>query len=114
MCSLRKTVLVPGNPKPRIYWMRNGQVLNEEDWREDGHFRVTSSGRYVAIANDPFSSNYSFPFLLHLNRSLVVYNVSRADAGMYECVAENERERRTASAQFRIRGEGELYFPNTF
>ena len=35
----------------------------------------------------------------------MVYNVSRADAGIYDCVAENERERRTASAQFRIRGE---------
>ena len=42
--------------------------------------------------------------------SLVVFNVSGADAGMYECVAENDRERRTASARFRIRGgrAGEL------
>ena len=35
--------------------------------------------------------------------SLVVYNVTESDEGMYECVAENGRERRTARAHFSIR-----------
>ena len=65
--------------------------------------------RLILDENQPFFNSQFILFFLGLAHSLVVYNVSRADAGMYECVAENERERRTASAQFRIRGEGEQH-----
>ena len=35
--------------------------------------------------------------------NLIVYNVTDSDAGMYECAADNGRERKTAEAKFSVR-----------
>jgi hypothetical protein len=35
--------------------------------------------------------------------SLIVYNVTDADAGVYECLADNGRDRQSAEARFSIR-----------
>ncbi len=70
-----------GSPQPEIHWTKDGLTMEGEG---GGHFRVTPTG------------------------SLVMFNVSDDDEGVYECVAENGRERRTARAVFRIRDEGDL------
>jgi peroxidase len=73
-----------GSPKPRIFWMKDGQTISMDessDETERRHHRLTPSG------------------------SLIMFNVSDADEGVYECVAENGRERRTAKATFHIKGE---------
>ena len=38
----------------------------------------------------------------------MVKNVTEEDEGMYECVADNGRERRTASARFNVRSAREV------
>jgi hypothetical protein len=38
-----------------------------------------------------------------IDGSLIVYDVTDADVGSYECVADNGRERKTAAAKFSLR-----------
>ena len=62
-------------PRPAISWEKNGEVM-----LEDARHRLSADG------------------------SLYVYNVTADDAGDYMCVADNGRDRRTATTYFSVLG----------
>lgn len=81
----------PGTPAPVIRWMKDGNEMSSDSYDSDpAKYKLSPSG------------------------SLIVYNVSKVDEGMYECVADNGRERRTARALFTIRDQEYETRPPTF
>jgi peroxidase len=67
-----------GSPTPTIKWLKDGQDMT------DSRFNVRPDG------------------------SLIVQNVTEADEGMYECVAENGIDKKTAQARFSVRATREV------
>ena len=67
-----------GFPRPEIQWLKDGHVMS------DGRFDIRPDG------------------------SLIVQNVTQEDAGMYECVADNGHERKSARARFSVRKAREI------
>ena len=78
MVALRgTTVQLPcraqGSPQPQIRWLKDGDEMDEV------RFDIRPDG------------------------SLIVQNVTLEDEGMYECIAENGQERKSARARFSVR-----------
>ena len=69
-----------GFPRPEIQWLKDGHVMSSERRR----FDIRPDG------------------------SLVVQNVTQEDEGMYECVADNGHERKSAQARFSVRSAREI------
>lgn len=69
-----------GYPAPRLEWLHNGIPLGAGV--VGGRVRVSSSGE-----------------------QLVISDVHRADKGVYQCMARNERDSAQASAELRLGGE---------